>query len=742
MKNLIFLIILIYTTSFSQWRETESLKFHNFLSGLTIYNGNIYGYFRSNFYISYDDGNNFEIIRTNLNNFEDFGEINDFQIHNNVFYMLSGSNLEHNRFRNLYNSTDLGRTWNKITDDEYSYENLNIIDDVIYLYFSNKDNRGFIFSSDNGENWKKFESNENFDSYKFILKYENEIILAHSTADNNRFEGKGILISSDNGKTWVNKNQGLNGNGINGIIKIGENLIVATRSGVFKSTNGEDLWRPSNSDIPPSALWVLNIKEVGNNIFISTRGGLYVSKDTANSWQIVNPKLEGLSGGFFNYSEDTYFYSISDSYSYSIKSTDNFETFDTLNFKKTTFYLNFINDNNYNFIATKYGVFKQNIIENTFELTSDFFKGLSDYVRHFQKKENIMVAQIGSNLEHIQLNETIISKDYGKTWQIVDFNKPNKVKILGYYINEENTIFTLTSNYGILYTSDLGLTWNDLLLPENVKSRISDLQNGGMYLENDSIFVYCRGSIIKTDTKFSIFEEIVDHQDIVYNNQMSYRNVFQMTKYKNFISVFLTPGNVVLFSYDYGKSWIESNKSFGYSRNNNIINDMIQIENNIFVASMFGIYLSKDLGESWVTIEENISNSELFWSKNFFHNENKIYLVTNIAFYELDLEELGINLKVERKNALHLYPPYPQPSSISVRIRILWDNSLPFNIEDIEIYNLSGEKIDIKGKILIEKESANIGIINWDNSGVEPGIYLVKTTHGTATRITKVMVMR
>lgn len=741
MKTLFLITLLISSALFSQWKEVESLKFHSSLSGVTIHNGNIYGYFRSEFYVSYDNGSTFDKIQSNLSDFEDFGEIKEFLIHNNIFYFVSDSDLEHNIFRNLYKSTDYGKNWSKLTNNDHYYENLKIIDNVFYIYTSHKDYTGIIFSEDFGESWNQFETEENFDSYRLILKDENNIILTHTTADNNRYDGKGILISSDNGKNWVNKNQGLNGNGITGIIKLGDNLIVSTRSGVYKSTNYGDIWRPCNIDLPPAALWVRNISQANNDIYITTRNGLYVSYDTANTWQLANPLFEGYESNFFNYSEDTYIFSGSKDFSYSFKSKDKFKTLDTLNFKSGEFYVNYFNLDEINYISTRYGLYIHHKLENTFEVISDFFNDYSYFVWHLQIRENFMIAQIGHNADSYGFNELIISMDKGNTWQIIDLNKPNKVKINGIYINEENTIYILSPNYHILYSNDLGLTWEDLVLPNDVSSKLTRY-TGGFYIENDSIYIRTLGSILKTDTKFSFFEEIIDPQDEVYLNQMSYRNVNQMTKYKNFISVFLSPGNVVLFSYDFGKSWQLSNQSFGFSRFNQIISDMIQIENNLFIATSFGIYLSKDFGETWTTLNENISNYELAWSKKFFHINDKIYLTTNLGFYAIDLEELGIKLSVETRNALYHYPPFPQPSSTSVRIKTLWDSSLPFKVEDIEIYNLNGEKIDTKGKLTIEKEANNIGIINWDNSGNEPGTYIIKTTHGTATRITKVMVLR
>ncbi len=97
--------------------------------------------------------------------------------------------------------------------------------------------------------------------------------------------------------------------------------------------------------------------------------------------------------------------------------------------------------------------------------------------------------------------------------------------------------------------------------------------------------------------------------------------------------------------------------------------------------------------------------------------------------------------KTEKRNYLWTYPPYPQPTNNIVKIDTYWDSALPFTEEHIEIYNLTGIKINTTNKLSIQKESNYNGQIIWDASNQQPGIYILKINHGTETRVRKIMVV-
>ena len=97
--------------------------------------------------------------------------------------------------------------------------------------------------------------------------------------------------------------------------------------------------------------------------------------------------------------------------------------------------------------------------------------------------------------------------------------------------------------------------------------------------------------------------------------------------------------------------------------------------------------------------------------------------------------------KTETRNYLWINPPYPQPTNGIVKVETYWDSALPFTEKDIEIYDITGIKINTENTLSIQKENAYKGQIIWDASNYKTGIYIMKITHGTETRVRKIMVV-
>jgi hypothetical protein len=97
--------------------------------------------------------------------------------------------------------------------------------------------------------------------------------------------------------------------------------------------------------------------------------------------------------------------------------------------------------------------------------------------------------------------------------------------------------------------------------------------------------------------------------------------------------------------------------------------------------------------------------------------------------------------KTETRNYLWTNPPYPQPTNSIVKVETYWDSGLPFTEKDIEIYDITGIKINTENTLTVQKESIYKGHIIWDASSYKTGIYIMKITHGTETRVRKIMVV-
>jgi hypothetical protein len=127
-------------------------------------------------------------------------------------------------------------------------------------------------------------------------------------------------------------------------------------------------------------------------------------------------------------------------------------------------------------------------------------------------------------------------------------------------------------------------------------------------------------------------------------------------------------------------------------------------------------------------------SNEVFFQKN---GTNQFY----IPIEPERLEYYKSVQKTETRNYLWTEPPYPQPTNGIVKVETYWDSGLPFTEKDIEIYDITGIKINTKNTLTVQKESIYKGDIIWDASNYKTGIYIMKITHGTETRVRKIMVV-
>ncbi len=91
------------------------------------------------------------------------------------------------------------------------------------------------------------------------------------------------------------------------------------------------------------------------------------------------------------------------------------------------------------------------------------------------------------------------------------------------------------------------------------------------------------------------------------------------------------------------------------------------------------------------------------------------------------------------KNYLYTYPAFPQPSNSVIKIKIDWDVALPLVIENVNIYNIHGVKVNVEGLELV-KETSNSGYIILNCINLQTGVYFVKINYGYETRTIKLIV--
>jgi len=91
---------------------------------------------------------------------------------------------------------------------------------------------------------------------------------------------------------------------------------------------------------------------------------------------------------------------------------------------------------------------------------------------------------------------------------------------------------------------------------------------------------------------------------------------------------------------------------------------------------------------------------------------------------------------------LYSFPPYPTPATNEVSFVLYWDYKFDITTADFAIFDIMGNKIAGKNEILIYAEQPNNGIIKWNCSNVQDGIYFIRMIYGGNTKAVPIIVKR
>ena len=190
--------------------------------------------------------------------------------------------------------------------------------------------------------------------------------------------------------------------------------------------------------------------------------------------------------------------------------------------------------------------------------------------------------------------------------------------------------------------------------------------------------------------------------------------------------------NIDFYSEIVGDGYFEEQYYFVYTKITDTLYDAyivkFSVEDSILMKKVIKI-------ESTLIPIRNKADDYLIYYKNTGANFN--------MYIPIEPERLSYYTSVEStesRNYLWTNPPYPQPTNSQVKVKVYWDSELPFTSDDVEIYDLTGTKLNTDGQINVIKENNWQGNIIWDASNQNPGIYLMKITHGTETRTRKILI--
>ncbi len=738
----IILLIIFNIPLFSQWKEIESPIVYTGAQEIHNSNGMISAYGFHDIYFSFDSWKTYN--KSNISSVDSIGIIIKCIYYNEKIYILVNDSQAYSGKHGLYVSTDKGNSWNivdsvlqkrKIIDFEINNNGFHFLTEDVYSFQNNEliyDSYGGYVNYKNNEIKKEVHNYYNTNKKDSMRIYGRSIVLSKGkiiiidaalTQGSGQFSHK-VLVSEDDGDVFIHRSKGLFEELLSTYCVTGDTLIVAKNFINFTTDFGKTWQKNISKQGSVFGQGAFSLTYHKNHIFVSNiQGQVHRSSDLGINWTKI---IDNINYSSMSLSSDENYVYFASPWGI-LLSNDLGETIiDAPIFAKSGNYqLSQYNDILY-LISDGRGIFKNLGLNLGWKIFNDsLYKNLfmqsSIYV-----KDSLILTGYSAN------GNISYSKNYGKTW--------NSSKLSGgttyvsyVFINKER-FFALSFNRGINYSDDFGETW---LNWNEVNKSLPSLNFTSILNYNDTLFAGTTDSGVKFSIDNGDSWKSISDDDTIKNQRIEH-----IAKNNNVI-IASSNGKSLFKSEDYGKTWkiIENYQNNGSNRK------LINYKENFFVYTNDGFYFSTNNGNDWTKNDsgiEQFNNSKNWIFKDLILYDRNIVICFYQGIFTLPLSELGIEYtsieKTEERNYLYTFPPFPQPTKQVVKISTYWDSALPFTVDDVEIYNLAGIKINIENKLSINKETNYNGHIIWDTSSEQAGIYIVNIKHGTETRTQKVMV--
>lgn len=247
---------------------------------------------------------------------------------------------------------------------------------------------------------------------------ENTQVMAFARIGNALFAGTGggVSVSTDGGTSWTVTNNGLQGIGLHDITSQGSDLLLATTSGLFRSSDAGDSW----SHVALENNYCLTALLVNDTIYIGTTAGILRSIDNGVTWTEHSNGMNAHDRSILALatSPSGTLFAASEAYAY--RSTDHGENWETLNEKLTTSAKSFLATESYVLAGTYIGVYRST--DDGLNWTRVLGVGSGGPELHYHAG---VMAKRGSEIYTGGYYGSFVSYDDGLTWAELDRGLPD-----------------------------------------------------------------------------------------------------------------------------------------------------------------------------------------------------------------------------------------------------------------------------------------------------------------------------
>lgn len=478
----------------------------------------------------------------------------------------------------VFRSTDNGNTWQQVKngmgyyyDGNWIYSEAPKITSLSFigtdLYAGTAESQGIWKSSDYGDNWV-FTSMETMNYSEITDITGNEsVLLAGST----NVDGGGVIRSVNGGINWTDANNGIGNHGrVNTFLNRAGNIFVATKGGIYKTSDSGENWSGSGSGIYSQNVAAPGFAGIGSELFVSTYfGGVFKSQDGGNSWIESNNGLpiNTWDGG--------------------------------------------------NLFSTSTALFSWDRVSfdggNSWDMSINYSPGTvgPDYYGPRWLEHGGAWFAISWNQNAGMYRST----DNGQNWTLLTNGLPDPFTTPFVQVSSDETNLFLSTEGGVYYSADNGDNWNLSAFNPPVGFNINRYAGGAFNAGNSTLIMTPGGLYNSTDqgaswnmlhywapiTDYAIsFKKYFKSGNITYSQgEYSYWDDMAGRVYVN--NFYMSP--------DEGVTWTNITADFQAVN----VTSFVYEASNIYVIgksnNIWSIYRSSDQGTSWVNINQSFPNS-------------------------------------------------------------------------------------------------------------------------------------